>query len=637
MILLGAATAGGWQAETVLDVPGGVVDGDVMLAWLAANDESAVTPPAGWDLVASDVGGDVGADTGVYLYSRTAAALEPAAHTWVWSAEHWHHGICVAVRGSEGVRASGLVAAEEVDTIGLPQLAAEAGDMLLGFGYHWGTTEGSEPTFPDMDQVAAASTILVAAREAVSADGATPAFECTSSAVGRMAAAAVALEPTPPEPEPEPEPTSAPIVRPRRELPPPPVWRYYAMRWTGQWVHRELPLREVSITHTLSGPGSLSASVEPVVADMRGPDGELILREWDTIVLAEAAGQLRGGGIVTSVERTGDAASIDCVGFSGYAAGIPLVSTLTWGGKDDGTSGHGVDPATVVRALWDHVQAQPDGGLGVQVDGLSTPYRLGEWHNARKLPTEDEPDPDASEVEDPPIPIDRAWTAQDSKPAAATGKTVYWQYQLTWHEDVEVGAQVDEICQQVPIDYREVWRWADASRESVAMRLELGYPRLGRRQQNLRLVEGENISELVTVERSGDDFANSVVAYGAGEGSKQLRQTATHRDGRLRRVKAVDAADVTSKAALRAIATDELGRTSQVADITGFILRDHTHAAVGTFATGDDVLVQTTVGTPTRMWVRITEYEFSPEDDTVSVTCTRSDSFDYSGRMATGV
>lgn len=628
--LVGAATAGTWQAATTIDVPTGTADGDLMLTWLGANDAAVLTPAAGWDLVAQVVDGDLGNNSAVYLYSRVASS-EPASYTWTWSGEHWHHGICVTVRAAGGIRASAVAAAEAVDTIDLPSLVAADGDMLLGFGYHWGTTAGSEPVIAGMDAVASASTILVAARQQIATDGPTTAYACTSSEVGRMAAAAVLLEPMLPEPEPEPgEPTAAALPR---ELPPPPVWRYYAMRWTGEWVHRELPLRGVSITHTLSGPGGLSASVDPVLTGMRGPDGELILREWDTIILAEASGQLRGGGIVTSVERAGDAASIECVGFSGYAAGMPLTTTLTWGGADDGAAGHGVDPPVVIAALWDHLQAQPDGGLGVEVDGMSTPYRLGEWHNARALDDDGSLGDDPKQIEDPPIPIDKVWTAQDKKPAAAQGKQVHWQYQLTWHEDVEVGGKVDEICQQVPIDYREVWRWADAGRESVVMRLELGYPRLGRRQQGLRMVEGENISELVTVERSGEDYSNSVVAYGAGEGSKQLRQTVSQRDGRLRRVKAVDAADVTSKAALKAIARDELGRVSQIEDITGFTLRDHTHAAVGTFGAGDDVLVQTTVGTPVRMWVRITEYAFSPESDTVSVTCTRSDSFDYSGRM----
>lgn len=418
----------------------------------------------------------------------------------------------------------------------------------------------------------------------------------------------------------------------RRPLPPAPLWRFYAMRWTGVWVHRELPLRDVSITHTLSGPGDLTASIEPTYADLVADDGQLVLREWDTIILAEASGQIRGGGILVSTEVVGDDLSLDCVGFSGYAAGMPLTSTLSWGGSSAGTTGTGVDPAVVVRALWGHLQSQPDGGLGVVVDNLSTPYRLGAWHNARKLPTEDEPKPPASEVEDPPIPIDRVWTAQDRKPPAATGKTVYWQYRLDWFEDVEVGAKIDEICTQASIDYREVWGWGP-DRESVVMRLELGYPRLGRRASTLRFVEGENISELVTLQRSGEDFANVVAAYGTGEGSKQKRATASQRDGRLRRVQIVDATDVDNAAALQAIARDKLARTRQFTDITGFVVREHPNAPLGSFGVGDDVLVETTLGwQPTRMWVRILSYSFSPDGDTVSITCARSDSFDYTGR-----
>lgn len=418
----------------------------------------------------------------------------------------------------------------------------------------------------------------------------------------------------------------------RRPLPPAPLWRFYAMRWTGTWVHRELPLRDVSITHTLSGPGDLSATIEPTYADLIAEDGRLVLREWDTIILAEAAGELRGGGILVSTEVTGDVLSLDCVGFSGYAAGMPLTSTLSWGGSSAGASGQGVDPAVVIRALWGHLQDQPDGGLGVAVDPLSTPYRLGEWHNARKLSTEDEPNPPASEVEEPPIPIDRVWTASDRRPAAATGKTVFWQYRLDWWEDVEVGAKVDEICQQAKIEYREVWSWGP-DRESVNLRLQLGYPRLGRRAADLRFVEGENISELVTLQRSGDDFANVVAAYGAGEGSKQKRQTASHRDGRLRRVSIVDAEDVRSDASLRTIATDALARARQIIDISSFTVRDHPNAELGSFGVGDDVLVETVIGwQPTRLWVRILSYSYSPDGDTVSVSCTRSDSFDYAGR-----
>lgn len=420
----------------------------------------------------------------------------------------------------------------------------------------------------------------------------------------------------------------------QQPLPPRVLWRYYAFRaLSREWVHRELPLRDVTIEHTLSGPGGLSASIEPTYADLVGPDGKLVLREWDTVIVAEASGQLRGGGILTSMEITGDELSLDCVGFSGYAAGQPLASSARWGGPTNGTSGNGVDPQAVLWWLWRHLQEQPDGDLGVSVTNLRTPYRLGEWHNARKLPTDDEPSPDPSEVEEPPIPIDRVWTNQDRRPATATGKTLYWEYRLDWFEDVEVGAKFDEICQQAGIDYRETWAWTDSTREGVRLHLELGYPRLGRRASNLRFVEGENISEVVTLTRSGDDFGNVVVGYGAGEGSKQLRQTATHRDGRLRRVVVLDAEDIDNAASLRQLATDELGRARQITDITGFTVRDHPNAPLGSFAAGDDVLLETVLGwQPTRMWVRILSYSYSPDGDTVDVTCARSDSFDYTRR-----
>jgi len=692
------ASAGGWQDATTIAIPAGTQPGDLMLTWLSGNAAGEITTPAaGWTLVESDFGGDVGEGTGVHLYARTATS-ELSPYTWGWSGEHWHYGLCITVQDTGGIRDSGL-AADEGDGSGvlevlLPSVGAVDGDMLLAFGFHWGTAPGSDPTFDDLDQVAAADVLLVAALEEISSTGPTEEYPLTASVIGRMAACAVALRPPSAALDAVADPlalevdfgspavavqrtaTAAPFaatvgfgapsataatsvsahplslqvgfgapaldtlpperawepIPARQPLPPRPLWRYYALRWTGTWVHRELPLRDVSITHTLSGPGDLSASIEPTYADLVAEDGHLVLREWDTIILAEAAGQLRGAGILVSTEITGDVLSLDCVGFSGYAAGMPLTASLTWGGSSAGATGQGVDPAAVIRALWAHLQGQPDGNLGVVVDNLATPYRLGVWHNARKLPTEDEPNPPAAEVEEPPIPIDRVWTQQDSRPAAATGKSVYWEYRLDWFEDVEVGSKQDEICQQAKIEYREHVSWGP-DRESVNLRLQLGYPRLGRRAADLRFVEGENISELVTLSRSGDAYANVVAAYGSGEGSKQKRQTVSQRDGRLRRVSIVDAEDVATDAALKAIASDALARARQLTDITAFTVRDHPNAELGSFDAGDDVLVETVIGwQPTRMWVRILSYTYSPDGDTVSVTCTRSDSFDYSGR-----
>lgn len=411
------------------------------------------------------------------------------------------------------------------------------------------------------------------------------------------------------------------------------MWRYYAMRaLTREWLDRELPLSGVRLTPRLSGPYQVRASIEPEYEDLIGDDGLPVLQEWSTLIFAEASGRLRGGGIVTSVDMTGSTLDLTIDGISAYPAGMPITTTLTWGGANDGTSGNGVDPLDVVRAIWDHLQAQPDGDLGVTYTDTSTPYRLGEWHNARRRDQDGELDDDATAVQDPPIPIDRVWGKQDKKPVAAQGKTLFWRYRIAWWDDTEAGQHIDQLAGQVPFDWREQYEWADSSKEDVVMQVQFGYPRLGKRQTNLRFVQDENIVELLAIKRDGDQFANEVRAYGSGEGSKQVRQTVRRRDGRLRRARTEDHSDVDRKSTLRSLAEDELLRTSGLTDITQVVIRDHPNAPIGSFDVGDDIQVEGYAwGRWVRLWVRITSFDFSPEDGDITISCSRSDRFRYGG------
>lgn len=187
-----AASAGGFQASVTVDVPAGTTDGDLLLAWLSANDADTLTPPSGWSRRLIE---PVGAGTSVWLYSRTATD-EPASYTWEWNADHHHHVIVSAWRGVSRVRGDAVASAEDVTSVDMPSLMAVAGDVLVGFGFHWGTTAGSEPAFPaGMDTLITQSTIIAAAQETISADGATTAHTVSSTELGRMAAAAVVLEP----------------------------------------------------------------------------------------------------------------------------------------------------------------------------------------------------------------------------------------------------------------------------------------------------------------------------------------------------------------------------------------------------------------------------------------------------------
>lgn len=413
-------------------------------------------------------------------------------------------------------------------------------------------------------------------------------------------------------------------------------WRYYARDiLSGQWVYRDLPLREVRITDTLSGAGAISATISPDVAQLKAADGSPILSEWATLIVAEADRQIRAAGILINTTLTGPEMSLDCAGISHYPAGQVLEDSLSWGGTASlADGGHGVDPLTVVRALWANLQSKPDGDLGVVVDEAASPYRLGAFTNVQ-APQADpilhiDGSTDPKEVGDD-VPIDRVWGPTDKLPTPAQGKTLTWSYALNWWDNIDVGQLVDTLAKQAPFDYREAAEWATPDREDVTLRLRIGAPRLGTRKPALRFVEGENVSEVIAITRSGEEYANYVYALGAGEGQAQIRTTASRRDGRLRRMTTLTDASQTTAGSLKAQATTRLNLANKLVNITGFTVRSHPNAPIGSFEVGDDVLIQTHVGwQPTRLWVRITAMTTSPETDAVAVTCSRSDRFNYS-------
>ncbi|WP_344098561.1 hypothetical protein, partial [Nocardiopsis tropica] len=267
-------------------------------------------------------------------------------------------------------------------------------------------------------------------------------------------------------------------------------WRWHAARLPrvgGQlvWLDRDLPASAPTIGYALSAPDTLSATIDHTYEHLQAPDGQPLLLDHATLLVAEFDDVVQGAGILRSSQTSGEVLELDCEGFTSQGQGQRLTSTLTWGGPDAGLTGNGVDPYDVVRALVAFLEGRPRSDLGVTVDAGTTPYRLGAWHNARRL-NEDGTLGPAAEVQDPPIPIDRVWAPADRKPAAATGKAVYWQYQLAWFDSHEAAAKLDELATQTPFDYRERYAWDGTGpdgKNGLAMRLQLGYPRLGARRR----------------------------------------------------------------------------------------------------------------------------------------------------------
>lgn len=356
---------------------------------------------------------------------------------------------------------------------------------------------------------------------------------------------------------------------------------------TKQWLDRDLPLDGDGPDWSLSAAGTLSGTLPEGWSrgSLALSDQRPLLEEWGSIIHVDASGVHRGAFIVhrIAVNERGQL-QVDAIGYSSYLHGMPFD-----GGGTAGYSRIGIDPADIWRDVWAHAQSLPDGNLGVQVLG-STPVRLG-------TPKVD-------------------------------GDSASGPYELPWWETPDCGRELDSLASESPFDWVEETEWDG---EDAQLRIRIGHPRIGRRREDLAFVEGENLAAVVTPERDGSRFANSIVGLGSGEGQGALRHTAAVADGRLRRVAVLPAKDVTNQARLETLVRGELDRrqptTLRVDEIT---VRDHPNARIGSWSLGDDIRVQALVPHfgAIDLWCRVVGWRLAGEQHAV-LTLERSDTFNY--------
>lgn len=362
-------------------------------------------------------------------------------------------------------------------------------------------------------------------------------------------------------------------------------WRYIVQRArTGEILEWDLPMRRDELSWALSGVGSLRGSMAPEIGGVEASDGLPLLDEWGTFIYAEASGQIRWGGIVVSSTFNKGAWEIEAASFATYPHGLPYLGDY---------SRIGVNPADVIEHLWTYLQSTPAGDLGVTVAGTAsaTPIRLG---------------------------------------TPASGDDEAEPYVLQWWEAPDVGSEIDSLCDEARIEFRETHRWVGDT-EEIEHRIEYAYPRLGRRRDDLSFIAGENITEPVTPTRSGDDYANAVLGIGAGEGETATRVSVPgDDDGRLRRVSVYTDKGVRSKHRLTTLSRRELARLSRTLEIDSVTVRDHPNAPIGSWDLGDDVLIEAEVPWlgSVSLWCRITGWSLLDEV-TASLELSRSDSFIY--------
>ncbi|WP_330335704.1 siphovirus ReqiPepy6 Gp37-like family protein (plasmid) [Streptomyces sp. NBC_00536] len=396
-------------------------------------------------------------------------------------------------------------------------------------------------------------------------------------------------------------------------------WRFIAQRaLTAEFLDWDVPLALSSNPkRSLSGPGQLSATIEPEYARLIGPDKSPILQEWGTKLYLEVDGAIRWGGILTKASYDGAKMSVECEGLTSYPHGIPYEDYLVSGelitppdpyeGKDKNHDGYidfsnpkrrvpdppkpytgpRIDAFVAFRKIWEHVLTRPYGDIGIRVDS----------HNLGKL-------------------------------LGAADGTSPWE--LAWWNNPDCGQALDSLTRDLPFDWVETHAWGEDHR-TVEHRLRLGTPRLGRKRTDLRFADGENISAIAKPEGLGDEYANEIVVLGKGEGRAMARAQLANFDGRrLRRVSTVTDKTLSSADALRVRGQQELTGRSQALQIPAIQIVDHPNARYGSWSLGDDIRVQVHVPWvgDIDMWHRIIGDEVSA-DGTCVLTLKRSDSFHY--------
>lgn len=376
------------------------------------------------------------------------------------------------------------------------------------------------------------------------------------------------------------------------------AWSFIAQRAvTGEFLEWDLPLRLSELTWELSGPGVLSATLSPDVGALRGGDGRLILEEWGTYIFAEADEQIRWGGIVTLSEFDGDSWKLEAAGFSGYASGIPYLGEF---------SQIGVDPADCVKEIWRHIQEYPDGNIDLTVIADPTPIRLG------------------TDAWDETVTADDGTTSvqhHDAEP-----------YLLAWYEAPDCGQELNDLAKATPFDYVERHYWASPLQDEIVHELQVAYPRVGRKRDDLAFVQGDNVLNVAAFESMGSSYANEVTGIGAGEGRAAVHRTTSRPDGRLRRAAVYSDKAISTTDRMDAIIADELEARRGLLQITSIDVVSHANAPIGSWQVGDDILVRTDVPWlgEVDLWCRITAWSVTGEH-TATLTLARSDSFRYGG------
>lgn len=369
-------------------------------------------------------------------------------------------------------------------------------------------------------------------------------------------------------------------------------WRYLLCELDGSdgsetIVHTEFPIKKPTLSRALSTPHQITGTLDVPTADLFREDGSPLLRRWKSTIYAEDPnGKIWVGGMLADYTIDGPVLALDVAGFTAYPVDEPY---------DDEVEFVQTDPLDVVRHIWQWLQVRPGGNLNLRVDDTATPVRVGE-------PREEGEGADQSAA-----PL-----------------------QLNWWSTDNLGSKIDELAKSAPFDYLEHHTWGDG--DNILHRLELGYPTIGRRLDNLSFTLGVNVRKMPAETLDGEDVVTGVRVLGAGEGRDRIIGVAESAPSdSVRRIKTVVDKLITSNDEATVRARQELARYTNDrpgAGITELIITDSPEAPFGSYDVGDEIpYVGDHDWGEVDVWVKIVKLTIQPDtSDDIIATVVRTDS-----------
>lgn len=345
----------------------------------------------------------------------------------------------------------------------------------------------------------------------------------------------------------------------------------------GPILHPDVPLSGVSITESVNATNELTATLSP-----RDKLIKPMLVNWGTLIWAEAAGKIRGGGILVHSSISGSAIQLECMGLHGYAHGMPYGPN-----RLDSISFVEADPLDIYRHIWTYLQGKPGGNVGLTVDPLKTGLKIGVELAQGEFDTVSGP------------------LSYESGP-----------YQLNWYTTQDLGSNIDALASDTPFEYRESSAW-NAAGDGVDTRIELAYPRFNRKVTEQRFVLGENVIVPPSETFSGDDYASELLLLGSGEGRTMIQGTASlPRGARLRRVSVEEDKSIKDPGVANTRASSLLKARIEMGDITSITVLDHQMAPLGSVRAGDEIYISLDYDWQEGegYWVRIQKVTYSPDE-----------------------